>query len=104
MSGFTGISFPFRLNGRGGITSSTTSSFDVQHIEEAIRQVVGTMFGERIMEDFGTKAAPALFEMAVETTAAVAVLKMRIEQALAEYESRIEVEDIKIITLLLLVI
>lgn len=96
MAGFTGISYPFRISSRGGIASSTTSAFDAKHIEEAIRQIVGTMYGERIMEDFGTKTAPSLFDMAIDVSPVVAVLRMRIEQALAEYESRVEVEDIAI--------
>ena len=49
-SGFTGISYPFRLNGVGGVAISTTTEDDATHIAESIIQILGTGYLERPME------------------------------------------------------
>ena len=48
-SGFTGISYPFRVTNRGGCAMSTTSKTDPTHIAESIQQIFGTSYLERPM-------------------------------------------------------
>lgn len=49
-SGFKGISYPFRINSRGGVVMSTTSATDPTHIAESLEQIFKTHFLERPME------------------------------------------------------
>ena len=46
----TGISFPFRIGVTGGVVMSSTDVDDATHIDESIIQILGTNFGERVME------------------------------------------------------
>lgn len=46
----TGVSFPFRLNSRGGLTLSTTTSDDSTHLEEGMLQILQTFKYDRPME------------------------------------------------------
>ena len=48
--GFTGISFPFRINGKGSVETSTTGPSDVTHIAESIAQIFGTAPKSRVHE------------------------------------------------------
>ena len=50
ISGYTGISFPFRVNENGGVAMTTTGINDPSHIEESIRQILTTYELERPME------------------------------------------------------
>ena len=50
LTGYTGISFPFRIGVRGGVVMSGTDRHGVPHIEESILQVLGTRPMERWME------------------------------------------------------
>ena len=50
LTGYTGISFPFRIGVRGGVVLSGTDRFAVPHIEESIVQILGTRPMERWME------------------------------------------------------
>lgn len=88
-SGFTGISFPFRVNNRGGITTSTTDVNDPTHIVESIQQIFGTSFLERPMEsEIYTTVTPLLFEPNDEILQQV--LKERMVEDLLRLEERIE--------------
>ena len=49
-SGYTGISYPFRINNRGGCAMSTTDTNTPTHIAESIQQILNTDFLERPME------------------------------------------------------
>lgn len=87
-SGFTGISYPFRVNNRGGVSMSTTSSTDPTHIAESIRQIFNTSFLERPMEsDIYTTVTSLLFEPNDE--ALQAVLKSRMVDDLERLEERV---------------
>lgn len=95
-SGFTGISYPFRVNSRGGISMSTTSATDPSHIAESIAQIFGTSYLERPMEsDIYTTVTPMLFE--VNDIALQQVLKNRMVNDLARLEPRVSLteEDIE---------
>lgn len=91
-SGFTGISYPFRIGSRGGVVMSTTSQFDSTHIDESINQILNTKPNERVMEpDIYSSLETLLFEPNDETLQQV--LKSRIVEDLERLEERIEVEE-----------
>lgn len=93
--GFTGISFPFRIGVKGGVVMSTTNVMDVQHIIEAMTQIVGTRPMERGMEfHFKSEIDSSLFEpndVSIKT-----LLSYQVIEALRELEDRISVEAVNI--------
>ena len=94
-SGFTGISYPFRISNRGGCVMSTTSRTDPTHIAESIQQIFNTNFLERPMESaIYTSVTTLLFEP--NDIALQQVLKSRIASDLERLEPRIECEEDKI--------
>lgn len=91
-SGFTGISYPFRVSNRGGCVMSTTSRHDPTHISESIQQILNTGFLERPMEsEVYTTATSLLFEPNDITLQQV--LKSRIVSDLERLEKRIECDE-----------
>lgn len=87
-SGFTGISYPFRISNRGGVVMSTTSRNDPTHIAESIQQIFSTNFLERPMEsEVYTSVTSLLFEP--NDIALQQVLKSRIVQDLERLEPRV---------------
>lgn len=91
-SGFTGISYPFRISNQGGVTTSTTSSTDATHIEESIRQILGTNYLERVMEsDIYSSVQTSLFEPNDESLQQV--IKSQIADDLERLEERIELDE-----------
>lgn len=89
-SGFTGISYPFRVTNRGGCAMSTTSRTDPSHIAESIQQIFGTYYLERPMEggDVYTSVSMLLFEPNDESLQQV--LKARMVEDLDRLEERVE--------------
>lgn len=93
--GFTGISFPFRLNNKGGLKMSSTSYTDSSHIKESIIQILSTEVGERIMEvNFGSSVSASIFEPG--DLSSISLIKYEIENILKELEPRIEVTNINL--------
>ncbi len=91
-SGFTGISYPFRVSNRGGVVMSTTSRTDPTHIAESIQQIFNTNFLERPMEsEIYTSVTALLFEP--NDIALQQVLKSRIVDDLDRLEQRIECDE-----------
>lgn len=91
-SGFTGISYPFRISNRGGVVMSTTSRHDPSHISESIQQIFNTNFLERPMEsEIYTTVTSLLFEPNDITLQQV--LKTRIVNDLERLEERIECDE-----------
>ena len=91
-SGYTGISYPFRINNRGGCSMSTTSKNDPSHIAESIQQIFNTEFLERPMEsDVFSNVTTLLFEP--NDISLQQVLKLRIVQDLERLEKRIECKE-----------
>lgn len=89
--GFTGISYPFRINTQGGVVLSTTSSEDTTHIDESIRQILGTNYLERVMEpEIYSSIEDYLFEPGNEHTQEL--LKQQIVSDLERLEDRIKVD------------
>jgi phage baseplate assembly protein W len=81
-----GWSFPIRVDRSGGIAMSQ----DQQDVEEAIRIILGTRVGERVMRSqFGSDVPNILFEPATSGTAGR--LTAAVQSALARWEPRIDV-------------
>lgn len=94
-TGFTGISFPFRINGKGGVTMSSTSVSDVPHIVEAIEQILLTKPRERRMEyHFKSDLDTDIFEP--NDSSAKNLIEHQIREALGNLEDRIEVVNVDI--------
>ena len=91
--GYNGISYPFRINSKGGVAMSKTSRSDSSHIRESIEQVFKTNFLERPMEggDIYTSVSMLLFEP--NNMALQSVLRARIVDDLTRLDDRIEIQD-----------
>lgn len=96
-NGYYGVSFPFRIGGKGGVVMSGTNIDSCRHIEESIQQILSTRQGERVMEyHFGSNLDTALFEP--DDVTLHNLLKYEIIQALKDMETRIKLipDDIRI--------
>ena len=92
-----GISFPFRIGGRGGVVLSGENFSEQLHIKESMTQLLGTTVGERHMKaDIGLGDDLELFfEDLNETTKNMAIFK--INEVVARYEPRVTVTYIDIV-------
>ena len=91
-SGYTGISYPFRINNRGGCVMSTTSRNDPTHIAESIQQIFNTGFLERPMESqVYTTVKSLLFEP--NDISLQQVLRKRVVDDLDRLEERVECDE-----------
>lgn len=96
MLGFTGMEFPFRFSGSGGVAKSTTSMEDFSHIKESIIQIILTSIGEREFEtQFGSEVRSQLFK-GYEDETELSILQFNISQALETWEPRISINDIEL--------
>ena len=94
-TGFTGISFPFRIGVKGGVVTSTTSIMDVQHIIEAMEQILMTRPMERCMEyHFKSEIDYDIFEP--NDASCRTLIAYQVEEALRELEDRIEVISVDV--------
>lgn len=83
-----GLSFPLRV----GVTGLGESA-GVAKVEESIRIILGTQFGERVMRPrFGANLKSLLFAPNNATTASLA--GYYVSDALARWEPRIDVLDV----------
>jgi len=86
-----GWAFPPRLEADGTIAEAIYE----EDIRQAIRIILGTNPGERVMRpDFGAGLNAFVFEPVNTTT--LALIKTRVEEALIDWEPRIEVEEVKV--------
>lgn len=93
-AGFTGISFPFRISGTGGIEMSSTDMSDVPHIIEALEQILLTRPRERCMEyHFKSDLDLDIFEP--NDVSAQKLIEYQIKNALNTLEDRIELISVK---------
>ena len=93
--GFTGISFPFRIGVKGGVVTSTTGVMDVQHIVEAMTQILCTRPMERCMEyHFKSEIDSSVFEP--NDASIKTLLAYQVKEALTELEDRIIVDSVDI--------
>lgn len=96
-SGFTGISFPFRISNTGGVEMSSTSADDISHISEAIQQIILTHQGERKMEyDFNSAINEYVFDP--NDVGLQSILAFQIKKALTNLEDRIEVVSVRVVS------
>lgn len=94
-TGFTGISFPFRIGVRGGVVTSSTNVSDVQHIIEAMAQILRTRPMERSMEyHFKSDIDSDIFEP--NDASCRTLIAYQVEEALRELEDRIEVNSVEV--------
>lgn len=81
----TGWAFPFAIASSGAVAVAA----DDEDIRQAIRIILGTTPGERVMRpDFGAGLHALVFEPINTTTRALA--KHHVEQALVKWEPRID--------------
>lgn len=90
MTGDTGWAFPVETDGRGDIETVTGEA----DIREAIRVILGTAKGERVMRPaFGCAIHDHVF--AAVTPATLGSIERDIREALDRWEPRIEVESVE---------
>ena len=95
-----GVSFPFRIGGRGGVAMSGSSITGQQHLKENIMSIVGTKEFERVMNPlFGLEDLDIFFADLNESTKSMASFKIR--EKLSELEDRVEIVNIVITPLTL---
>jgi phage baseplate assembly protein W len=83
-----GLAFPLRVGVRG-----LAESAGVARVEESIRVILGTQYGERVMRpQFGANLKSLVFAANNATTASLAAYYVR--DALARWEPRIDVLDV----------
>ncbi len=81
-----GISFPLGVSATGGLAESS----GVQKVEEAIRIILGTQYGERVMRPtFGCNLKTLAF--APNNSATANLARYYVQQGLQQWEPRIEV-------------
>lgn len=88
-----GLSYPFRVGGRGGVVMSGRTITEEQHIKECIMTLLGTREWERVMRPGnGIEDLDVFFDDLNETTKAMAAFKIR--EAITAQEPRVEVRDV----------
>jgi len=89
----SGMNFPLRTDARGQLTLVTGKT----DIEQAIRIILSTRPGERVMRPtFGCRAHDLLFEPRSSTT--ISLLQEYVHDALRIWEPRIEVIQVNVTT------
>jgi uncharacterized protein len=87
----TGLAFPLQFSPRGEIALATGG----HDIEQAMRLILETMPGERVMRPrFGCRAKELIF--APRNSATKALLITYVQDALAQWEPRIEVRGVTV--------
>ncbi|MFI5641265.1 GPW/gp25 family protein [Streptomyces goshikiensis] len=85
-----GLAFPVRLG-----TAGFDESAGLRKIQESIRIILGTQYGERLMRpDFGCDLKRLLFAPNDESTAGLA--RYYVEEGLSRWEPRIELIDVTV--------
>lgn len=86
-----GFAFPLAISPSGGIAAAQQA----QKIREAIRVILGTQHGERLMRpNFGANLRSLVFAPNSRATADLA--RYYVEQALAAWEPRILLEEVTV--------
>ena len=86
-----GWAFPLEIDQTGGFALVT----DEREIEQAIRLILGTAYGERPMRpDFGCRIHDFVFAEASATTAGLIASEVR--ASLTRWEPRIAVDDVQV--------
>jgi len=86
-----GWAFPLAVDQTGGFELVT----DEREVEQAIRLILGTAYGERPMRpDFGCKIHDFVFAEASATTAGLIAAEVR--ASLVRWEPRIDIDDVQV--------
>ena len=83
-----GWAFPVRTGPDGEIAYAEYE----QDVHEAVRLVLGTELGERVMTEFGAGLRALVFEPLTATTRAL--VQHRVREALVRFEPRIDVVEV----------
>ena len=84
-----GASFPFGLGTKGGVRESA----NLDKIQESIRIILGTQYGERVMRpNFGCNLRSLVF--APNNSATSALARQYVRDGLKQWEPRIDIRDV----------
>lgn len=87
-----GLAFPLQLNARGGLALVAGA----RDIEQALRIILETLPGERVMRpEFGCRAKELLFSP--RNAATESLLIQYVEQAIGRWEPRIELAAVEVL-------
>jgi hypothetical protein len=87
-----GLAFPLQMDPRGGLALSSGE----RDIEQAIRIILETVPGERVMRpEFGCRAKELIF--AARNAATESLLVRYVERALERWEPRIELREVTVV-------
>jgi phage baseplate assembly protein W len=88
-----GWAFPIRVDPGGEIAMASLE----EDVRQAIKIIVGTALGERVMRpEFGSGLKRLVFEPVSTTT--MSLVRHQVEQALIDWEPRIDLEDVRVTT------
>jgi phage baseplate assembly protein W len=88
-----GLAFPLQVNARGEIALVSAE----RDIEQAVRIILATRPGERVMRpEFGCRASELLFEP--RNSAMETLMQQYVEEALTRWEPRIEVQWVRVLS------
>ena len=86
-----GLAFPLQVNPQGGIALASGE----RDIEQAIRIILGTAPGERVMRpEFGCRIHELIF--APQDAATQSLVVYYVEEALLQWEPRIDVQEVDV--------
>ena len=86
-----GLAYPLQVSAKGGLAESA----GIRKVEEAIRVILGTNYGERVMRPrFGCNLKSLMFAPNDAVTANLA--RVYVEEGLRRWEPRIELVDLRI--------
>ncbi len=86
-----GISFPLRPGPMGGVAQS----WGQVKVEESLRIILGTAYGERVMRpEFGCNLRALAFAPANDATANLA--RYYVEEGIGRWEPRVELVDVRV--------
>jgi len=95
MEEYQGISFPFRIGGRGGVVMSGRTNTVQQHLKEGLEVLLGTKEFERVMRPLnGLEPLDIFFNDLNGTTKNMAIYK--ITETIENYEPRVNVINVDI--------
>ena len=92
--GYTGISFPFRLDTGGRVATSTVNlqQGKIDHVAEAIIQIIRTSKGERFFNrSFGAEPVIVVFEK--NTPEEMMLIASEVKDILDQYEPRVRLTE-----------
>ncbi len=87
----TGMAYPLSLSVTNGVRRSTGT----EKVEQSIRVILGTQFGERVMRpDFGCNLKSLVFAPMNEAT--INLARHYVQDGLTQWEPRIDLTDVTI--------